>query len=72
MLLELIGSYSKFEGKFATDTDESPLNEQLVDGIQDVMPKTSEARLSSKAFDQLDWTVGAFWYQGDFTNSQQV
>jgi iron complex outermembrane receptor protein len=72
MMLELIGSYSTFEGRFATDADGSPLNEQLVDGIQEVTSKTAEARLSGNAFDKLDWTVGAYWYQGDFVNSQQV
>jgi iron complex outermembrane receptor protein len=72
MLLELIGSFSKFKGKFATDADGSPFNEQLVDGLQFVESKTAEARLSGQAFDKLDWTVGAFWYQGDFINSQQV
>ena len=72
MLLELIGSYSKFNGSFATDSDGSPFDEQLVDGIQHVTTKTGEARLSGKAFDKFDWTVGAYWYKGDFVNSQQV
>ena len=72
MMLELIGSYSKFKGKFATDADGSPLNEQLVDGLQFVTSKTAEARLSGNAFDKLDWTTGVYWYKGDFVNSQQV
>ncbi len=72
MLLELIGSYSKFDGAFATDSDQSPFSAQLVDGIQIVDSKTAEARLSGSASDKFDWTVGAFWYQGEFTNSQQV
>jgi iron complex outermembrane recepter protein len=71
-LLELIGSYSKFDGAFATDSDQSPFSVQLVDGIQNVDAKTFEARFSSSAGDLLDWTVGAFWYKGEFTNSQQV
>ncbi len=71
-LLELIGSYSKFDGAFATDTDQSPYSLQLVDGIQDVEARTLEARFSSTAGEMLDWTIGAFWYQGEFTNSQQV
>ena len=29
-LLELIGSYSKFDGAFATDSDQSPFSVQLV------------------------------------------
>jgi iron complex outermembrane recepter protein len=71
-LLELIGSYSTFDGAFATDTDQSPYSVQLVDGIQDVHAKTFEARFSSTIGDLLDFTVGAFWYKGEFTNSQQV
>ena len=72
LLLEIIGSYSKFNGQFATDSDQSPYSVQLVDGIQDVNAKTGEVRLSGTAAEKLDWTVGAFWYKGDFTNSQQV
>jgi iron complex outermembrane receptor protein len=70
-LLEIIGSWSKFDGAFATDSDQSPYSVQLVDGIQDVEAKTLEARLSGTA-GPVDWTVGAFWYDGEFTNSQQV
>jgi iron complex outermembrane receptor protein len=71
-LLEIIGSYSKFDGAFSTDSDQSPFSVQLVDGIQNVDAKTLEARFSSAAGDLVDWTVGAFWYKGEFTNSQQV
>jgi iron complex outermembrane receptor protein len=71
-LLEIIGSHSEFKGAFATDSDQSPYSVQLVDGVQKVNADTAEVRLSGQAFDKLDWTVGAFWYQGDFTNSQQV
>jgi iron complex outermembrane recepter protein len=72
MLLELIGSYSTFDGAFATDSDQSPYSVQLVDGVQDVKASTFEARLSGTAGERFDWTVGAFWYDGEFTNSQQV
>jgi iron complex outermembrane recepter protein len=71
-ILELIGSYSTFDGAFATDTDQSPFSVQLVDGIQEVDARTFEARFSSTIGDLLDFTVGAFWYKGEFTNSQQV
>ena len=70
-LLEIIGSWSKFDGNFSTDSDQSPYSVQLVDGIQKVDAKTLEARLSGTA-GSFDWTVGAFWYDGEFTNSQQV
>jgi len=70
--LEVIGSYAKFNGQFATDTDQSPYSVQLVDGIQLVNAKTLEARLSGTVSDKFDWTTGIFFYKGDFTNSQQV
>jgi iron complex outermembrane recepter protein len=72
MQLEVIGSYAKFEGQFATDTDQTPYSVQLVDGIQLVDAKTLEARLSGTVADKFDWTAGAFAYKGEFTNSQQV
>jgi iron complex outermembrane recepter protein len=72
LLLEVIGSYSNVDGHFATDADGSPYNEQLVDGIQEISSKTGEVRLSGNAADKFDWTVGAFWYKGDFANTQQV
>ncbi len=72
LLLELIGSYAEFDGKFGTDSDQSPFSAQLVDGIQVVESKTMEARLSGGIGESIDWTAGAFWYQGDFINSQQV
>jgi len=72
MLLELIGSYSKLTGAFATDSDQSPFSVQLVDGIQDVTAKTFEARFSGSVGELVDYTVGGFWYKGEFTNSQQV
>ncbi len=71
-LLELIGSYSKLKGAFATDSDQSPFSVQLVDGIQDVDAKTFEARFSGSVGSLVDYTVGGFWYKGEFTNSQQV
>jgi iron complex outermembrane receptor protein len=72
MQLEVIGSYAKFNGQFASDTDQSPYSVQLVDGIQLVNAKTLEARLSGTIPDKFDWTTGVFFYKGDFTNSQQV
>jgi iron complex outermembrane receptor protein len=71
-LLEIILSNSSFDGAFGTDSDQSPYSVQLVDGIQDVESTTAEVRLSGQAFERFDWTVGAFWYDGEFTNSQQV
>ncbi|HTU65550.1 MAG TPA: TonB-dependent receptor [Steroidobacteraceae bacterium] len=72
MQLEVIGSYAKFTGAFATDTDQTPYSVQLVDGIQLVDTKSLEARLSGTITDKFDWTAGAYYYEGEFTNSQQV
>ena len=72
MQLEVIGAYAKFNGQFATDSDQSPYSVQLVDGIQLVTTKSLEARLSGVIGDKFDWTTGVFGYKGEFTNSQQV
>jgi len=72
LLLEIIASDSEFDGAFATDSDQSPYSAQLVDGIQTVAATTFETRLSGTAGERIDWTIGAFYYDGDFTNAQQV
>lgn len=71
-LAELILAYREFESQFATDADGSPYNEQTVDGRQNFNATTAELRFSGRAFDRMDWTVGGFYYEGDFTSSQQV
>jgi iron complex outermembrane recepter protein len=71
-LAELILSYREFEGHFATDADGSPYNEQTVDGIQNFDSTTAELRFSGRAFDRMDWTVGAFYLDSQFDTSQQV
>jgi iron complex outermembrane receptor protein len=72
MLLEIIASDSDFDGAFATDSDQSPYSAQLVDGIQTVSAMTFETRLSGTMAERFDWTFGAFYYDGEFTNAQQV
>jgi iron complex outermembrane receptor protein len=72
VLAELIVAYSEFDSQFSTDADGSPYNEQTVDGQQTFDATTVELRFSGRAFDLVDWTVGAFYYQGDFTSAQQV
>ncbi len=69
---ELILSYREFESQFSTDADQSPLNEQTVDGRQEFDSKTAELRFSGRAFDRLDWTVGGFYYKGKFKTAQTV
>ncbi len=69
---EVILSYRKFNGQFATDADQSPINEQTVDGRQAFQSRTAEARFSGRAFDKLDWTVGAFYLNARFHSDQTV
>jgi iron complex outermembrane receptor protein len=69
---ELILSYREFEGQFATDADQAPINEQTVDGRQKFDSRSAELRFSGRLMDRLDWTVGGFYYKGDFTSGQTV
>jgi iron complex outermembrane recepter protein len=69
---EAIVSYSEFESHFATDADGSPYNEQTVDGKSNFNSRTAELRFSGRAFDHADWTLGAFYYKGDFETAQTV
>jgi iron complex outermembrane receptor protein len=70
--LELIGSWRSFRGLFATDADQSPFNEQTVDGKQSFTSRTGELRLSGTIAEKVHWTGGLFYYDGDFTNGQIV
>ena len=72
VLVELIGSYREFESNFATDADGSPLNEQTVDQHSDVESRTAELRFSGRLADSIDWTVGGFYYDGEFATAQTV
>jgi iron complex outermembrane receptor protein len=69
---EVILSYRKFNGQFATDADQGPINEQTVDGRQAFQSRTAEARFSGRALDKLDWTVGAFYLNARFHSDQTV
>jgi iron complex outermembrane receptor protein len=70
--MELIGAYREFEGRFATDADQSPVNEQTVDGHPLFNSRSAELRFSGRMFDKADWTVGGFVYNGHFHNAQVV
>ena len=70
--MEAILSHREFSSAFATDADQGPFGEQTVDGRQDFESFTGELRFSGRAWDKLDWTVGYFHYDGDFTSGQQV
>jgi len=69
---ELILSYQEFEGQFTTDADQTPLNEQTVDGRQDFDARSAELRFSGRLVERLDWTLGGFYYKGDFHSAQTV
>jgi iron complex outermembrane receptor protein len=69
---KLILSWRDFDSLFANDHDGSPLNLQMVDGRQSFISRTAELRFSGLAMQQLEWTVGAFYYDGDATSGQGV
>ena len=70
--LALIVAYTDLTATLSADADASPINMQTVDGFQEVDYLTAEVRLSGRAFDRMDWTAGAFLYDGDSTNNQMV
>lgn len=55
-----------------SDADASPFNLQTTGGVQKLDWTTAELRLSGRAMDRLDWTVGAFYYTGEAANYQAV
>jgi iron complex outermembrane receptor protein len=73
MNLAVIGAWRNWNGQFSTDQDGSPLGYSVVNGLQDFTYRTFEARLSGNAIgDKLEWTVGAFYYNGNSQSSQSV
>jgi len=72
MTFEGIVSYREVDGALATDADAGPLGLQTVDGYNLGETFTGELRLSGRAMDALDWTVGYFHYDGKWDNAQQV
>ena len=70
--LTVIGSYTDIESQLVSDADASPFNFQTTGGQQDFDWSTLEVRLSGRAMDRLDWTVGAFYYEGTAANHQLV
>jgi iron complex outermembrane receptor protein len=73
MSLVVIGAWRNWNGEFATDQDASPLGYSVVNGFQHFTYRTLEARLSGNAMaDRLEWTVGAFYYDGNSQSTQSV
>jgi iron complex outermembrane receptor protein len=68
----VILAYTDIVARLATDADGSPLNLQLVDGVQTIDFATAEVRLYGRAMDRIDWTVGGFYYDGEAINDQMV
>jgi len=73
MGLDVIISDRHYYGKFSNDHDVSPLNIQMVDGIQDYESFTAEARLNGSYFnDKLEYTLGYFHFDGHVDSTQTV
>lgn len=70
--MKAIFSHTEIESYFATDADGSPINVQTVDGFQDIVADTLELRFSGRAMDSVDWTLGAFFYDGTADSRQTV
>src|SRR6185437_4989525 len=64
--LKIIAAWRNWNGSFSTDQDGSPLGLSVVDGLQRFSYRTLEARLHGSVLNnKLDWTVGAFYYDGN-------
>lgn len=68
----LILANTEITSEFATDADGSPLNIQTVDGLTEMETTTAELRVSGRAMDRIDWTVGGFYYDGSADAWQTV
>ena len=70
---KLILAWRNWNSAFGTDQDGSPLGFAGADGIQHFTYRTAEWRFNGQAFDKkLDWTVGAFLYDGNSSSAQSV
>jgi iron complex outermembrane recepter protein len=70
---KLILAWRNWNGRFATDQSNAPLDVSLVDGIQAFTYRTAELRFQGYALsNKLDWTAGAFYYDGDSNSAQSV
>jgi iron complex outermembrane receptor protein len=70
---KLILAWRNWNGRFATDQSDAPLDVSLVDGIQAFTYRTAELRFTGDMFsNKLNWTAGAFYYDGDSNSTQSV
>jgi len=72
MTLTTVLAYTDIKSQLVSDTDQSPMNLQLTSGVQHFAYGTGEIRLAGRAFERMDWTVGAFFYEGYAANHQVV
>ena len=70
--MKFITAWRNWHGYFSTDQDGSPLGLSVVDGIQDFTYRTNELRFEGTLFKRLDWTMGAFYYDGNSSSAQAV
>src|SRR6202012_5002032 len=69
---KLILAWRNWNGRFATDQSDAPLDVSLVDGIQQFTYRTAELRFQGYTLgNKLDWTAGAY-YDGDDNSAQSV
>ena len=70
---KLILAWRNWNGRFATDQSDAPLDVSLVDGIQQFTYRTAELRFTGDMFEhKLNWTAGVFYYDGDSNSTQAV
>jgi iron complex outermembrane recepter protein len=70
---KLILAWRNWNGRFATDQDDSPLDVSVVDGIQQFTYRTAELRFQGGLLEnKLNWTAGGFYYNGDSNSAQSV
>jgi iron complex outermembrane receptor protein len=70
---KLILAWRNWNGRFATDQSDAPLDVSLVDGLQSFTYRTAELRFSGDALsNKLNWTAGGFYYDGDSRSAQSV
>ena len=72
MNLKLIVANTDITSRLATDADASPINVQTVDGYTELQSTTVEARLTGTMLDKVDYTFGAFTYDGTMDSWQNV
>jgi iron complex outermembrane recepter protein len=70
---KLILAWRNWNGRFATDQSDAPLDVSIVDGIQEFTYRTAELRFTGDMFEhKLNWTAGVFYYLGDSNSTQSV